>query len=63
MSSYARYMPVSAAVPETAKGAATTILASVMPAVASALTYISRVHQLMFSALTSRPSPSPSSSI
>ena len=57
------YTPVSAAVPDTSKGAATIIFASVMPAVASALTYICDVHQLMFEVVTSRPSPSSSTSM
>ena len=56
------YTPVRAAVPLTSKGAATTTLASVMPAVARALMYISGVHQVMLLVVTSMPAPSASSS-
>ena len=62
MSSYALYTPVSAAVPLTSKGAATMMRASVMPAVASALIYISPVHHVMLLVVTSMPLPSGRSS-
>jgi len=43
ISSYAFSVPTSAAVPEIGKGPATMILASAMPAVASAFLYIPTV--------------------
>ena len=55
-------MPVRAAVPLTSKGAATMMRASVMPAVARALIYISPVHQVMLLVVTDMPLPSGSSS-
>ena len=56
-------MPVSAAVPETSKGAAILTFASVMPAVTMAFMYISGVHHVMFFTVTSRPLPSESASM
>ena len=55
-------MPVSAAVPLTSKGDATMMRASVMPAVARALIYISPVHHVMLLVVTSMPLPSGRSS-
>ena len=57
MSSYALYMPVSAAVPDTSNGAVTITFASVMPAVVSALIYISEVHQLICFVVICNPLP------
>ena len=44
--------------PLTSNGAATTTFASVMPAVASALMYISGVHHVILLVVTSMPLPS-----
>ena len=63
MSSYALYIPVSAAVPETLKGATILTFASVMPAVTIAFMYMSGVHQVMFLTVTSSPLPSLSASM
>ena len=55
-------MPVRAAVPLTSKGAATIMRASVMPAVARALIYISGVHHVILLVVIFMPAPEPRSS-